>query len=121
MIRFNSVLEFPPFIPALITSIFCIELSESNLTPTNNTLPFLQSLPQNLPNYDENIEADDEAEDKTDDEEFNIENDDNYIKTIPLTSNKGLSLIKSSKISNNHEKKKNVNNPFLFFNDADDF
>ena len=40
---------------------------------------------------------------------------------VPLTSKKGLSLIKSSKKSNNNEKKKNLDIPFLFFNDATDF
>ena len=75
---------------------------------------------QNLSNYDENVEADDEADDEISDEEDDIVNS-NDIKTIQLTSSKGLSLIKSSKISNNNEKKKNINKPFLFFNDATDF
>ena len=87
--------------------------------------PLLESLQQNLTNYDENVEADDEADDEVSVDEVSDEEDDmvssNDIKTIQLTSNKGLSLIKSSKISNNNEKKKNINKPFLFFNDATDF
>jgi len=111
----DDKIESIPISNKLEQSIGTIELSQSNLIPTNNVLipPFLQ---QDLTNYDENVEADDEISDQEDD----IVNS-NDIKTIQLISSKGLSLIKSSKISNNNEKKKNINKPFLFFNDATDF
>ena len=80
------------------------ELEHSVVPIESNPVQTSEFLQQNLTNYDENVDEA-EPEDETD------------IKTIPLTSNKGLSLIKSSKISN----KKNINKQFLFFNDATDF